>query len=320
MSKKSVIRGIFSLCLVAIILMQLDLNLLMRTTSDIRADLFICAIGLLIMQIIFLSLRWHVYLNAGRAKIPFKTSLFINIAGYFANIIFIASVGSILAKSGLAVRHGIPLVNAVFATILDRIMTLIILILFSAAAIPFLHNIIDSNFVFMLELALIFLGFTLTAMVIALRSGLFKNQILSSKRLSKIMIAVRDFAQNPKMIVLSVLYSIPAQALFIAAVYVLSLGLHHHADKTLEFIALLPILALIAAVPISFGGWGLREGAFVYGLGLIGIPPEDAFLLSVQVGLTSMIAPFIVGIPYFISDNFRQYVSGNIPPTQITTP
>lgn len=43
---------------------------------------------------------------------------------------------------------------------------------------------------------------------------------------------------------------------------------------------------LVSALPISLGGWGVREGAFVVGLGLVGITDEIALTVSVLFGLS----------------------------------
>jgi hypothetical protein len=42
----------------------------------------------------------------------------------------------------------------------------------------------------------------------------------------------------------------------------------------------------VALVPISIGGWGLREVAVIALLGNHGVPPERALLFSVCFGLT----------------------------------
>ena len=59
----------------------------------------------------------------------------------------------------------------------------------------------------------------------------------------------------------------------------------------------LPTIALVSSMPISFGGWGVREGAFIYGLGLLHVDMETAFSISVQVGMVSFIATIIGGAP-----------------------
>jgi hypothetical protein len=47
---------------------------------------------------------------------------------------------------------------------------------------------------------------------------------------------------------------------------------------------------LVALAPVSLGGWGLREGAFVVLLGFYGVEPEQGFLVSVLFGLALLAA------------------------------
>jgi hypothetical protein len=42
---------------------------------------------------------------------------------------------------------------------------------------------------------------------------------------------------------------------------------------------------LLVALPISAGGWGVREGALVAALALVGVERASALLLSVELGL-----------------------------------
>ena len=65
----------------------------------------------------------------------------------------------------------------------------------------------------------------------------------------------------------------------------------------------MPLITIIASLPVGYGGWGIREGAFVYGLGLIHVPIEVAFAVSVQIGLISMLCAFVAGIPAMMGQN-----------------
>ena len=62
-------------------------------------------------------------------------------------------------------------------------------------------------------------------------------------------------------------------------------------------------MTLVASLPISIGGWGVREGAFIYGLGLLGVPMEAAFLISVQIGIMGMLTVMLIGMPVVISSD-----------------
>lgn len=255
-------------------------------------------------QIIFLTFRWHALLNAGRKKIEFKSSLLINLAGYFANIIFITSVGGILAKSGLAIKAGVSVAHAIFATFLDRFLTLAALVIFTAISLPLLAHILDKEIQQMLTLCVVFIilsGFTIGAL---LRTGMLKKYVFSNRKIVSLVATLRKVLENPHLMLRVTAHSVVAQAFFILCVYILSLGMNY-TGATYEFIALLPVLALISSLPISLGGWGVREGAFIYGLGLIGFSPESAFLLSVQVGVVTLIAPLVIALPFIIRGDFK---------------
>jgi hypothetical protein len=50
---------------------------------------------------------------------------------------------------------------------------------------------------------------------------------------------------------------------------------------------------LVSMIPISFAGWGVREGAMIMGLGGLGISEPNALAVSIAFGLLQL----IVGLP-----------------------
>jgi hypothetical protein len=56
----------------------------------------------------------------------------------------------------------------------------------------------------------------------------------------------------------------------------------------LELVAMAAIVSFGASIPVSFGGWGLREVAAVYVLGLAGVAADVALSASIFVGLLSI--------------------------------
>jgi glycosyltransferase 2 family protein len=60
-----------------------------------------------------------------------------------------------------------------------------------------------------------------------------------------------------------------------------------------ELFLVIPPVILLAMMPISFAGWGLREGAMVGVLAAIGVAAADALLLSLLFGTVNL----IVGLP-----------------------
>jgi uncharacterized membrane protein YbhN (UPF0104 family) len=50
---------------------------------------------------------------------------------------------------------------------------------------------------------------------------------------------------------------------------------------------------MVTTIPISIGGWGVREGAMVTALSLLDVQPSIALAISIQFGLIMM----VVGLP-----------------------
>lgn len=71
--------------------------------------------------------------------------------------------------------------------------------------------------------------------------------------------------------------------------------------------ALTPAALLVAMVPMSIGGWGVRELTFVYFLGTAGVSAEAALSLSVAFGLLRIFVGAIGGIAWVVlnEDHFR---------------
>ena len=58
-----------------------------------------------------------------------------------------------------------------------------------------------------------------------------------------------------------------------------------HLDVSfVDFLVLMPPVVLLGALPISIGGWGVRENVLVLTLAPLGIA-TDAALIGVQIGL-----------------------------------
>lgn len=310
--QKYLIRIAISLVILGALLTQLDFSALSSIVS-VHSALFMAVSCFCVMgQIYCLNHRWHKLLNASDKEIPYKVSAMTNIMGYFANVFFITSVGGIIAKSALAIKLGLPVTYSVFVTFLDRFLTFLALVLFSVLCLPFLYGVVDIA-VMQIILGLVVccaLGFL--ALFVGVRSArLWRAFIFSNKKRVKIVIAMRRFLRKKHLFVPVLSYSLFAQLLFFISVYVLAYDQITSIEQTLELFLLLPIISLVSALPVGFGGWGIREGAFVYGLGLIGFSVEGAFLLSVQVGIVGLIAPVLIGLKYYITGDLRAFLSDN---------
>jgi len=72
--------------------------------------------------------------------------------------------------------------------------------------------------------------------------------------------------------------------------------------------AFAPAALLMAMVPISFGGWGIREIAFVYLLGAAGVSAEAALSLSIAFGLLRVLVGIIGGLAWVVANDGHFHV------------
>lgn len=86
-------------------------------------------------------------------------------------------------------------------------------------------------------------------------------------------------AARKSVLAKSFLYSIGIQFLVIISVYIIAWGLSLKMSL-FSFFVFIPLVNILLLIPVSISGIGLREGAFVFFFGTIGVPPEKAMALS----------------------------------------
>ena len=104
--------------------------------------------------------------------------------------------------------------------------------------------------------------------------------------------ALRRILLTPSSGLLVLLLAVFGHACAVSALYVMGLSMGLNINFT-DMLVIVPAVILIAMLPISIAGWGLREAAMINGLALIGASQSGALALSVLFGLL-LIA---VGLP-----------------------
>jgi hypothetical protein len=69
----------------------------------------------------------------------------------------------------------------------------------------------------------------------------------------------------------------------------------------LVYLVVIPPVILLTLLPLSFAGWGIREGAMIGIFALIGAPEAPVLALSIIYGLT-LIAASLPGLWFFAHD------------------
>jgi glycosyltransferase 2 family protein len=244
------------------------------------------------------ALRWWLVMRALAAPLPLPRLIAVMFVGSFFTQVLPTSVGGDAVRIWQVTRHGIAFPRAFIGVMLERISGLVALVLMVAAGVVWLGPQIDQPAVrWLLLAALPALGAILT--VICLLDRLPAGLALRLKALRPLgatLDLLAALAAGARRVLLAqplALYllalSALAQVFSALAVLALARGLGLALGPA-EALAVVPAIILITFIPLSFAGWGVREGASVVMLGFLGIGADQAVAVSVLFGLGLLVA------------------------------
>lgn len=254
------------------------------------------ALGILIAQTAVAAVRWHSILRALRLAMPLWTVVQIFYVMAFLNSFVPAGLGGDALRVWLLRKDVRHIMTAVDSVLIDRIVVVFALLVAAAAVQPLLWLQVGNTL-----LAVAIAGSAL-AIVAAIFVVIFIVPRLEWPVLGRLMPMLKTVSHDLRLVFLDVtaLMSavVPAFAgnlLLVAAAFVLAYGAGIEVGFV-TWLVVMPVVLLVSAIPISIGGWGTREVAMVYMLGLFAVPPDLAAAVSIQLGLCMTIAS-LVGAP-----------------------
>lgn len=122
-------------------------------------------------------------------------------------------------------------------------------------------------------------------------------------KITEIIQAYQSYANHPRALFVFLLLTIFEQLIPAFSTFYISEALGLNIDL-IYFIIFVPLILLIVRAPITFEGFGLREGLFVYFFSFVGVETADSFLLSVLFSVLWQLstAPFMIYYFWFQRD------------------
>ncbi len=297
------LKIIFTVAMLAFALRSVDFPAAWKYAAEQNDWFLVLAAALLAFQIACGAGRWQVILRALNAVMPFVETCRIYYIGAFFGTCMVASVGGDVARGWLMYRNNIRAGTAAISVILDRVAALAGVAIIVLAVMPFFVTVVGRDyFAPALILACLaaagLLGIAIVAQLDRISIGRFARFRLLN-HLVALGAATRQVFLRPAA-------SIPVLALGVAtqlggslAAYAIARSLSLNVTAT-ECLILMQPVTLFATLPISIGGWGVREAAVVTFFGLVGVAPSAAVLLSVQLGLLAVVLSLPGGLMFLV--------------------
>lgn len=281
-----VLKATLSIALFAFIFWKVDLASVKPLLLQLSGWLIASVVALMALQTFVGGVRWWLILRHLNIQLRLITALRITLIGTFFNQLLPSSVGGDVVRAWSLYRMGKGKSIAVISVLSDRLFGMAGLVILSALLFPVVLNMPVAS------ATKLSLAVTITATLLLITSAVFLDRVPGLIRRWPVIRHLGHFSQVNRILVTDrginvVLFmlSIVIQGITVFAIILLITTVASQANLWL-CATLIPLIILIASMPVSIAGWGVREGVMIFGLGLANVPAKSALLASIAFGLT----------------------------------
>jgi hypothetical protein len=286
---KFLIKAGVSVILLALLLRGLDPGELLQKMLTVDRSALVAAALCYWAVCIPSAVRWSIVMRTMGYERPFRVTFPIVLIGYFFNLTLVSAVGGDAVRMWEIHRSGLPPAQAFISVTIDRLIQYLAHILIVIAALPAAFQLVPDaavRRVLLLFVAASVLGFVAATLLdrlplVTRRFGLAGVLGQFSQDLRRVLLV-------PSRAMSTVFLGLCNQCGVVLVVIILAWSLALPVTW-LQCVVIVPLSMLATAIPISIGGWGVRESAFVTGFGLVGVTASNAIVLSVLFGILNLL-------------------------------
>jgi len=292
----TVTRVVISLVLLACVVYLIDLRGVWVIVREARVELVLLAIGIALIGRLFAAFRWYLLVRDRSPAVQYSRIVRLVFVSSFLGMFLPGGVGvEVVRVYGLA-RSTSDLSLSLASVLVERVLGMLVLILLVFVGLIYAPTGVlpDSlGTAAWIGLACLLGG------VIGISYPIFRNifdrilHVLNlhflREHLQRFYDAFDVYKTQPYVIGWSIL------AAFVSIVFrIMPTVILAHALKIdislVHFAIFLPIIHFLASIPVSIGGLGVRETAFVWLFGIVGVSQTAAFTLSLMIYALSILS------------------------------
>jgi glycosyltransferase 2 family protein len=291
--------------LIWVFLSRIEWAELRSTVSSARPELLALAVALFAASNLLGALQWGQLLRAQDIVLPFRTVVSLYFVGVFFNNFLISNIGGDAVRIYDLKRITGKGLSGFAATFLDRFVGLFTLICFSTIAYagsPHLWGM--ALWIPILVLGLMLLGVLCFGFSRRLSSLMIElgGRILPERAVG-LMNDVREvfllYRHAYGLLLRVAILAVGVQLSRVAVYYTVGHALGE-AVGFATYVVFIPLIAIVAAIPISFGGIGVRENMGVILFGSVGMAAEPALAVMFLGYLAGIVASIAGGVTFVL--------------------
>ena len=281
--------------LIGLLLWRYDLRSSFSVIWHERPLMFAASVTLFITVQLVSALRWQLLARINGIGGRYREYLAYYFIGMFTNVFVPGLVGGDALRAVYLGRRHDRVSEAVASVVLDRGVGLLTLFWFAGLASLFISTV---------QLPASVIRVTLAAAALSLGGYLLAPWIIKSSlgipRLNALLAPLRPYLCRPAVLVPAIALSAFLQFSFAVCQYLLGRGLGLEVQLA-TFVLVVPITNVIASLPVSINGLGLREASYLVLLGMVGVSKDKAVALSILYFAATLVAGFTGILPFILT-------------------
>jgi glycosyltransferase 2 family protein len=284
-----------------VVFLRVDVSAAVATLSQIKLQWFLIGLSISFPMGFTGVQRWRCVAATFGETLPLSKAFTYVWIGHFINLGLPTVFGLDSVRAWKMHKQGIAIGLATRIVIVDRLCSLFALLIILGLGIPYLRTLHGSElFKHSAVLAFVLGSGGLVGVSAVQLSGRFSPE--TSRRTQYLYEVSRGFNHalfgDLRATITTTWWSTCNHVCRVALVLCLTLGLGIWVSP-IDAFALVPAALLLAMVPISLAGWGVREVVFIQALSLAGVAPSDALAVSLLYGLVGLVTGLLGGAVWF---------------------
>ena len=264
--------------MLAVILSRVEVGDLLARTAEGAPLPLVVVTALAVLCFVLVALRWRLVARVLGVAVPVDAAVRAQFAAMFGGQVLPSAIGIDVLRGWAVAGHAKRVSGVVASLVVDRLVALFAACLL---ALPSLAGWLGSPLVgTWVQPA--WLAGLLGPAAVGVSGGVLAAVLVGLGRRE-------GTAPRRGPIAASI-----GMAVFVHATVVLMAALAAGAygiDSSLGlWLSVIPASVIVSSIPISLNGWGVREGAIVVLSAPLGLPAEEALLVSVTLGALNMLA------------------------------
>lgn len=299
---KLIIKIIITVVLIIYVAMQIDLQDIKTRLINVDGQYLVYALIASFATGLFHALRWNRIIATDDKPLSLKDAVNLVFIGYFFSQMLPSSIGGDAMRVWRSHKMGLAMNHAIISVLVDRFLSLLgVVALILIFSVYFYNNINNAT---VLNLLILFCISSIIISILLVFADRFPQRFLPAKIggfIQKLARCIRHIFRPAVFLYLLALSAIVH--ILVSFIVYLSAEAFHIPLSIPDAILLIPPVIMITTIPVSIGGWGIRETAMIFFLGLASVSSSDALLLSVTLGLIFIVTSIPGGIIWALTGN-----------------